>query len=103
MGAMVATPAEHSAPSPDSLSEADVALLECERGHWGPGPGKEAVVRALCGVSLPAYYQRLYRLCHTPAAVQYDAALVRQILESADHVTAKRLEKTRPQSGGHRG
>ena len=103
MGAMVAHSAERSAPSPDSLSEAEVALLECERTHWGPGPGKEAVVRALCGVSLPAYYQRLYRLCHTPAAVQYDAMLVRQILDSADHVTAKRLEKTRPQSGGPHG
>lgn len=100
---MAATPAEHSASSPNTLGEADLALLECERTHWGPGPGKEAIVRAVCGLSLPAYYQRLYRLCHTPAAVHYDAVLVRQILDSADHVTAKRLEKTRPRSGESHG
>lgn len=87
----------------DSLAESDIALLECEREFWGPGPQKEDVVFRRFGLGLPAYYQRLYQVCETPAAIRYDAVLVRQIHESADHVTRQRLRRVRGQQGGSRG
>ena len=100
---MVASSAESTASSPEPLSEADRVLLECEREHWGSALGKEAVVWRVCRLSLPAYYQRLYRLCQTPEAIHYDPVLARQIVESADHVTAKRVQRSRPSQEDRRG
>jgi len=77
-------------PTPDQLDESDRELLECERELWGPSPAKEAAVAERFGLSMPAYYQRLYRICQTSAAVKYDSVLVRHILETADQVTAHR-------------
>ena len=88
---MSASAAGHLPPhSPDELDESDRELLECERELWGPSPAKEAAVAERFGLSMPAYYQRLYRLCQTPAAVKYDSVLVRHILETADQVSARR-------------
>ena len=78
---------------PPSPSDEDVALLECERELWGPSPAKEQLVFQRFGLSLPAYYQRLYALCQTHGAVAYDAALVGRILEVADQVTTARLRR----------
>lgn len=72
----------------DELGAGDIDLLEFERTHWGSIPNKESAVRERFGLSLARYYQRVYALCHTEAAVRYDAVLVRQCLEAA----ATRLE-----------
>ncbi|MCF8548955.1 MAG: DUF3263 domain-containing protein [Pontimonas sp.] len=72
----------------DRLGAVDIDLLEFERSHWGAIPNKESAVRERFGLSLARYYQRVYALCHTEAAVRYDAVLVRQCLEAA----ATRLE-----------
>lgn len=89
MSASVAGTAPHE-PS-NSLSGHDMALLECERGLWGPGPRKQQVVWERFGLPLPAYYQRLYQVCQTEAALDYDAALVRHIMDTADQVSQRRV------------
>lgn len=90
---MEAMPHHASALPPSDLSDDEIAYLECERELWGPGAPKEEVVLQRFGVSVPVYYQRLYRICQSPSAVVYDAALVRRILDVADDVTAQRLSR----------
>jgi hypothetical protein len=73
-----------SVEKPEKGLEADgVALLEFERAHWGAFPNKESAVRERFGLSLARYYQRVYALCRSEAAVRYDAVLVRNCLEAA--------------------
>lgn len=76
-----------------SLSAEDVSLLECEREIWGAGSAKEQAVFERFGLSVPAYYQRLYQLCQGEAARAYDAVLVGRILEVADQLTTARLRR----------
>lgn len=78
---------------PDGLSADDQAYLECEREHWGVGPRKEQFVFDQFGVSLPVFYQRLYRIAATEEAWKYDPVLIRHIQDTADDVTAKRLTR----------
>lgn len=91
----------HDSPqkSASALPDDDVALLECERDLWGAGAMKEQVVFDRFGVSLPVYYQRLYRICHSQAALEYDSALVHHILDTADQVTTARRAKTLRREG----
>jgi hypothetical protein len=96
MGAMAifvsSTASAHSSPE-----EWDgVRFLEFERDHWGLSEEKEDLVFSEFSLGLPAYYQRLYRLCRTKEALSYDAHLVRMILDAADHAVARR----RGQVGG---
>lgn len=100
LGAMSATAAGSTPPPPSrALSEHDQELLECERSHWGAAPGKEQVVFERFGMSLPAYYQRLYQLCQTAEALEYDSVLARHILDTADQVTARRLRAMNQEGG----
>ena len=71
------------------LARGDIELLEFERAHWGAIPNKESAVRERFGLSLARYYQRVYALCLTEAAVHYDAVLVRNCLEAS----ARRRER----------
>jgi len=96
-GALPPHDSSHNAPS--TLSDGDIALLECERDVWGAGPLKEQVVFERFGLSVPVYYQRLYRVCHSQGALQYDSALVHHILDTADQVTTQRLAKTLRREG----
>jgi len=85
---------QHSSPTPqNTLGDDDAAYLECEREYWAVGPKKEQVVRERFNVSLPVYYQRLYRIAATPEAWRYDPVLVRHIHDTADDVTSKRLTR----------
>jgi hypothetical protein len=59
-------------------------FLEFERAHWGVTESKEDDVLKEFALSLPAYYQRLYRWCRSAEGLAYDAHLVRMILEAAD-------------------
>ena len=84
--------AQHAASASSSdLTEVEIAYLECEREHWGPAGRKEQIVMERFSVSLPVFYQRLYRICEGQAAWRYDPVLVRQIMEVADDVSSKRL------------
>ena len=65
-------------PPPGSLSHDDIAIVEFERAWWGSVPNKESAVRERFGLTLARYYQRLYALCETAAALEYDAGFVRQ-------------------------
>lgn len=70
--------------SETTLGEQDIDLLEFERAHWGAVANKESAVRERFGLSLARYYQRVYALCRTEAALRYDAVLVRNCLEAAE-------------------
>ena len=86
--------AQHaSSSSASTLTEVEIAYLECERENWGPAGQKEKTVFDLFGVSLPVFYQRLYRICESDAAWRYDPVLVRHIREVADDVTSRRLNR----------
>jgi hypothetical protein len=83
---------QHAASASSSdLTDVEIAYLECEREHWGPTGRKEQVVIERFGVSLPVFYQRLYRICESHTAWRYDPVLVRQIRDVADDVSSKRL------------
>lgn len=85
---------QHAASaSPSDLTDVEIAYLECEREHWGPAGRKEKIVMDLFGVSLPVFYQRLYRICEGQSAWIYDPVLVRQIRDVADDVSSKRLRR----------
>jgi hypothetical protein len=85
------TSAPHTPTPPPSADDWEgVAFLECERAHWGVTSGKEERVFEAFGLGLPAYYQRLYRLCRTREALGYDAHLARSILDAADDALAHR-------------
>jgi hypothetical protein len=97
MGAMAisvssTTPA-HSSPE----KWEGVRFLEFEREHWGVTDDKEDAVFSEFSLGLPAYYQRLYRLCRTKEALSHDALLVRAILDAADVA----LERRHGQAGGY--
>lgn len=99
-GAMSVTAAGSTPPSPSrALSEHDQELLECERAHWGATPGKEQVVFERFGMALPTYYHRLYQVCQTAEALEYDSVLSRHILDTADQVTTRRLRAMRQEGG----
>ena len=96
-GAVPPHDSDHTSSS--ALSDDDISLLECEREVWGAGAMKEQVVFERFGLSLPVYYQRLYRVCQSQAALEYDSALVHHILDTADQVTTQRLAKTLRREG----
>jgi hypothetical protein len=79
-------------PSPGSLSDDDIEILEFERVWWGAVPNKESAVRERFGLTLARYYQRVYALCEKPGALEYDAVFVRQCRQAQDiRATARRL------------
>lgn len=87
-------------PAPDESAETweGARFLEFERAHWGITGPKEDDVFTEFSLTLPAYYQRLYRWCRTKEALAYDAHLVRLILDAADVA----LENRWGVSGGER-
>lgn len=83
--------ANPSAPS-EPLSPADIEILEFERAWWGSVPNKESAVRERFGLTLARYYQRVYALCESAAALEYDAVFVRQCRQAQQmRQTARRL------------
>lgn len=79
-------------PPSESLSGDDIAILEFERVWWGNVPNKESAVRERFGLTLARYYQRVYALCETAAALDYDAVFVRQCRQAQQmRHTARRL------------
>jgi hypothetical protein len=91
MGAMAISLSSTPSPHPSSEEWEGVHFLEFERKHWGVTDDKEDLVFGEFSMGLPAYYQRLYRLCRTREALVYDAHLVRLILEAADTALEHRI------------
>ncbi len=88
-------------PPSQSLSGDDMAIVEFERAWWGSVPNKESAVRERFGLTLARYYQLLYALCETAAALEYDAVFVRQCSQ-AQHMrqSARRLGPEGGQGSG---
>jgi hypothetical protein len=91
MGAMAISVSSTTSAHPSPEEWEGVRFLEFEREHWGVTEAKEDAVFSEFSLGLPAYYQRLYRLCRTREALSYDAQLVRMILEAADTAVERRV------------
>jgi hypothetical protein len=63
----------------DGLDEKERQILAFERQWWKHAGAKEQAIRDLFGVSTTRYYQRLNRLLDNPAALEYDAVLVKRL------------------------
>ena len=64
----------------DELTERQQAVLEFERRWWKFAGAKEAKIRDEFGVSAVRYYQELDAVLDMPAALAYDAVLVRRLV-----------------------
>ena len=69
-------PGDSSAPT---LGEHDARLLDFERAWWKYADSKDACIREQFGMSTTRYYQALNALLDDPAALAYDALLVRRL------------------------
>jgi hypothetical protein len=98
MGAMAISVSSNVSAHSSPEEWEGVRFLEFEREHWGVTDDKEDLVFGEFAMGLPAYYQRLYRLCRTKDALSYDAYLVRMILDAADSALERRIG----QAGGDR-
>lgn len=66
-------------PGMGELTDQDRAILDFERQWWKYAGAKEDAILTLFGMSPSRYYQRLNGLLDDPAALAYDAALVRRL------------------------
>ncbi len=62
-----------------SLSEQQMRILGFERSWWRSPGAKEREILAALGMSPTRYYQLLNELIDTPAAAQFDPALVARL------------------------
>lgn len=65
-------------------------ILEFERAWEGRPGNREAAIRSRFGCSAARYYQALYELIETPAALAADPMLVRRLQRLRDHRRAAR-------------
>jgi hypothetical protein len=76
------------------LTEADLALLDFER-RWASRVGaKEAAILAEFGLPGARYYQMLYVLIDSPAALRHDPLLVRRLQRLRDTRTRSRAARS---------
>jgi hypothetical protein len=68
----------------DELDDTQRAILDFEQTWWKYAGAKETAVRAAFGCSSTAYYQRLNHIIDIPAALAYDALLVRRLRRLRD-------------------
>ena len=85
------TTSAHSAPTGPSggpsvgvLGERDVRLLDFERAWWKYAGSKDEGIREQFGMSTTRYYQALNTLLDEPAALAYDAVLVKRLRRERD-------------------
>lgn len=64
----------------DELTERQQAVLEFERRWWKFAGAKESRIRDEFKVSAVRYYQELNAVLDLPAALAYDAVLVRRLV-----------------------
>ena len=76
----------------DGLTDTERQILAFERQWWKHAGAKEQAIRDLFQVSATRYYQMLNRLLDNPAALEYDAVLVKRLRRL-------RATRTRARSG----
>ncbi|SDB80307.1 Protein of unknown function [Raineyella antarctica] len=85
---MTASPADSSgrpvAPSTGALGERGTHLLDFERAWWKYAGSKDEGIREQFGMSTTRYYQALNALLDDPAAMAYDALLVKRLRRERD-------------------
>jgi hypothetical protein len=88
-------PASQPAPSaPDELDELALRVLEFER-TWAARVGaKEAAIRSEFSIPAARYYQMLYALIDSPAALRSDPLLVRRLQRLRDARSRARAART---------
>lgn len=62
-----------------TLDDRDLEILEFERAWWKYAGAKDSAIREKFDMSVPRYYQVLNVLIDQPAAMAYDATLVRRL------------------------
>lgn len=78
----VSVPAQPATQS--ALSDLDLRVIAFER-EWADRVGaKEAAIRSEFGLSAARYYQVLYDVIDTPAALRHDPVLVRRLQRVRD-------------------
>lgn len=86
-------------PTPTGLSESELALLDFERSWASRVGAKEAAILAEFGLPAARYYQMLYVLIDSPAALRHDPLLVRRLQRLRDTRTRSRAARSfRPDS-----
>lgn len=81
-------------PPSTGLTERELALLDFER-DWASRVGaKEAAILAEFGLPAARYYQMLYVLIDSPAALRHDPLLVRRLQRLRDTRTRSRAARS---------
>ena len=88
-------PASHPAPLPsDDLDELALRVLDFERA-WASRIGpKDAAIRSEFSIPAARYYQMLYALIDSPAALRSDPLLVRRLQRLRDARFRARAART---------
>jgi hypothetical protein len=88
-------PAFHPAqPTSDQLDEMGLRVLEFERA-WASRIGpKDAAIRSEFSIPAARYYQMLYALIDSPAALRSDPLLVRRLQRLRDARSRARAART---------
>ena len=88
-------PASHPAPSAsDELDELALRVLDFERA-WASRIGpKDAAIRSEFSIPAARYYQMLYALIDSPAALRSDPLLVRRLQRLRDARFRARAART---------
>jgi hypothetical protein len=79
----------------DALDERDLALLAFERDWEHRRGSKDAEIRSRFGVPTARYYQMLYSLLDSPAALAHDPLLVRRLLRLRERSVTARAARRR--------
>lgn len=83
-----------SDPPATALTPADLHLLDFERGWASRVGAKDAAILAEFGLPAARYYQMLYVLIDSPAALRHDPLLVRRLQRLRDARTRSRAART---------
>ncbi len=83
-----------SDPPPTSLSVQDLRLLDFERSWASRVGAKDAAILAEFGLAPARYYQMLYVLIDSPAALRHDPLLVRRLQRLRDARVRSRAART---------
>lgn len=78
-----------------TLEDRDLEILEFERAWWKYAGAKDSAIREKFDMSVPRYYQVLNVLIDHPAALAYDATLVRRLGRLRTERAAQRTMRRR--------
>ena len=81
-------------PTPGGLGELDLRLLDFERAWASRVGAKEAAILTEFSIPPARYYQMLYALIDSPAALRHDPLLVRRLQRLRDARTRSRAART---------